>query len=111
MRFGSFFFGTIVIGAMVGWFAPNVSQPAPADAGEEAVPDDDRLEVVRQEQSPAGEVVLPRSGDGHFYADVSSDNGTVTMLVDTGASVIALTGDDAAAMGADWHENDVRPVA
>lgn len=113
MRFGSFFFGTIVIGAMVGWFAPDVSQPESVSAGEEAAPDEDRLAVVREEeeQSPDGEVVLPRSSDGHFYADVSSDSGTVTMLVDTGASVIALTGSDAEAMGAQWSESDVRPVA
>lgn len=59
----------------------------------------------------AGGAVLPRAADGHFYADVSVDGQPVRMLVDTGASVVALTGADAEAMGLVWNEDDVRVVA
>ncbi|MFB0612460.1 retropepsin-like aspartic protease family protein [Aurantiacibacter poecillastricola] len=58
-----------------------------------------------------GEVTLEREYDGHFYADVSVDGVPSRMLVDTGASVIALTGADAMAMGLYWDESDVTAVA
>lgn len=44
-------------------------------------------------------VILHRQPDGHFYADVQINNSTVRMLVDTGASGIALTRDDARRAG------------
>lgn len=43
-----------------------------------------------------GEAVeLERHPDGHFYADVQVNGATLHMLVDTGATDIALTRDDA----------------
>ena len=42
---------------------------------------------------------LQRQPDGHFYADVQINGVTVTMLVDTGASGLALTRDDARKAG------------
>ncbi len=57
------------------------------------------------------EVVLDREADGHFYANVRIDGMTYRMLVDTGASVVALTGSDASAMGIYWDDMDVRPIA
>ncbi|MGB3795126.1 MAG: TIGR02281 family clan AA aspartic protease, partial [Alteraurantiacibacter sp.] len=59
----------------------------------------------------AHETALQREGDGHFYADVTVDGVASRMLVDTGASVVALTGEDALAMGLYWNEGDVAPVA
>lgn len=59
----------------------------------------------------AGETVLSRSGNGHFYADVTINGAPVNLMVDTGASMIALTGADARAAGLSWHEADIRPVA
>jgi aspartyl protease family protein len=46
-----------------------------------------------------GTVVLQRSENGHFYADVQINGVTVHMLVDTGASGIALSQDDARSAG------------
>ena len=57
------------------------------------------------------DMTLRRESDGHFYADVSIDGVSSRMLVDTGASVVALTGDDAMAMGLYWDEAEVAPVA
>ncbi|MEZ5680617.1 MAG: TIGR02281 family clan AA aspartic protease [Erythrobacter sp.] len=59
----------------------------------------------------AGETVLPRGQNGHFFADASVNGVPVGFMVDTGASVIALTGADAAAAGLMWNEADVRVVA
>lgn len=59
----------------------------------------------------SGTTTLQRAGDGHFYAATSVNGREVLMLVDTGASVIALTGEDAAAIGLSWDRGSVRPVA
>jgi aspartyl protease family protein len=100
----------VAAGAAFGWFAPDMSgEPAP-DAAEIAEADA-KLAALHQDQWSAGEEVLPRAGDGHFYADVSVNGTSAHMLVDTGASIVALTGEDAAAMGVEWNEDDVQPVA
>ena len=44
-------------------------------------------------------VELQRNDDGHFYADVQVNGSTLHMLVDTGATGIALSRDDARAAG------------
>ena len=110
MRFGSFFVATIVIGALVGWYAPGGPQAAPGGSTL-AAPAEEHLAVARTQSRHGGEVTLPRGGDGHFYAEVSSDTGKVMMLVDTGATVVALTANDASMMGVDWDPGEVRPVA
>jgi aspartyl protease family protein len=46
-----------------------------------------------------GSVQLDRNADGHFYADVRINGTFVHMLVDTGASSIALSRDDARMAG------------
>lgn len=46
-----------------------------------------------------GSVELRRSGDGHFYADVAINGSTVRALIDTGATAIALSREDARAAG------------
>jgi aspartyl protease family protein len=57
-----------------------------------------------QQPSPAagaghGTVVLPPGRGGHYHADVEIDGRRIPMMVDTGASVIALTAEDARAIG------------
>lgn len=46
-----------------------------------------------------GSVELDRASDGHFYADVEINGSKVHALVDTGASVIALSREDARSAG------------
>jgi aspartyl protease family protein len=48
---------------------------------------------------PLKEVVLERSSNGHFYADVAVNGHPVRFLVDTGAGTVALSEEDAAAAG------------
>src|SRR3546814_1310588 len=47
------------------------------------------------------EVRLGRSGDSHFYADTEVDGTNIRMMVDSGASIVALTRRDAEAIGID----------
>lgn len=58
---------------------------------------------TQERVSPAGlhEVVLRRRLGGHFVAEVTINGHPVSMLVDTGASVITLTREDAQAAGFD----------
>lgn len=51
------------------------------------------------ETSQSDGLVLHRQWDGHFYADTQINGTTVRMLVDTGATGIALTRDDARKAG------------
>src|SRR4051794_18436339 len=49
--------------------------------------------------SQDGSVELERSSDGHFYADVKINGAPVHMLIDTGATSIALSRSDASSAG------------
>jgi len=76
------FVATIAGGATLGVFWPLNKSAAPADKAAAAV-----------------EVTLERSSDRHFYADTEVNGHPVRFLVDTGASEIALTEDDARKIG------------
>lgn len=93
--------------AAAGWLASGLGGEPASDPPASAAP---AAASVGDKGQSSGEVVLPRAGDGHFYADVVIDGIGATMLVDTGASVIALTGSDAEAIGLSWEPADVRPV-
>jgi aspartyl protease family protein len=56
-------------------------------------------------------MVLDRAGDGHFYANAEVRGSVYRMLVDTGATVVALTGDVARGMGLDWDPGALTQVA
>lgn len=102
----------LAVGAIAFGLAPNRSDEAEADGARSAANADKPAQAqLAQAQWNAGEEVLPRADDGHFYADVTVDGSTVQMLVDTGASTIALTGEDADALGVAWDASAVRPVA
>jgi aspartyl protease family protein len=51
-----------------------------------------------------GVTALPKSSDGHFYAEARVNTTTVRFLVDTGASVVALTPEDARRLGVSPNE-------
>ena len=75
------FLATIAGGATLGIFWPLHKSEAPASA------------------TTALEVTLERNSDRHFYADAEVNGKPVRFLVDTGASEIALTEDDARKVG------------
>jgi len=72
---------TLVAGAGVGFFWP-AHRPQPAAAASSAI-----------------EVTLERNSDHHFYANANVNGRDVRFLVDTGASEIALTEEDAKKVG------------
>lgn len=91
-----------IAGAIVGKLDQRV-MPAASDATE------DKVTIVDKpvESSPdAAEfnssqdaIVLKREPNGHFYADAEVNNMTIRFMVDTGATGIALTRDDARRAG------------
>jgi aspartyl protease family protein len=111
MKFGPFIAMVIGCGALVGWMAPGPTEMTSLASPGKAAESDAQMNALQREQWLAGEVVLPREPDGHFYADVVVDGATAHMLVDTGATTVALTREDAEAMGLTWSESDVQPVA
>ena len=83
-----------------------VAMAAGSDAADRAAASDDSYAAW-----VAGTTELPRAADGHFYADAQLNGSRIGFLVDTGASVVALTGADARAAGLAWSQADVGPVA
>lgn len=69
-----------------------------------------QVAALKSDQWGSGETSIGRSGDGHFYADVVANGVASHMLVDTGSTVVALTGEDAQAMGIAWDAGDVKHV-
>jgi aspartyl protease family protein len=81
---------------------PSVSQAAPATPF--AADKGNRIAALKTGNAPQfasqdGSLVLDREADGHFYADVRINGNLVHMLIDTGASGIALSRDDARTAG------------
>lgn len=56
------------------------------------------------------ETQLEREGNGHFYTEVLVSGESVLMLVDTGASTVALTTEDAERIGIDFAEDEFEPI-
>jgi aspartyl protease family protein len=55
--------------------------------------------VTAESTSQDGALDIPRSGNGHFYADVDVNGTKLHMLIDTGATGIALSREDARSAG------------
>ena len=63
----------------------------------------DKVERKHDDAPPAitngQQVVLTRASDGHFYTDAQVNGRTIHFLVDTGASSVALSREDAETVG------------
>lgn len=93
--------------AVVGWIAPGLEAGGGGSSSKLAVVENGQASQPQRQAWLAGETVLEREPDGHFYADATVDSRRTHFLVDTGASVVALTGADAEGIGLDWSEDDL----
>ncbi|MDE8651073.1 retropepsin-like aspartic protease family protein [Novosphingobium album (ex Liu et al. 2023)] len=106
-------------GLLLGWMTPDLARPggsptltgtfpekstAPAALASPAAA---TTRASRREAWLTGETVLDRQPDGHFYAEVSVESHPARFLVDTGASIVALTAEDAQDMGLEWNDSDL----
>ena len=82
----------LTLGTILAGYADRVLDvsPAPQAAATPATP---------QSRSPGRTVVIPRDNRGHFQVDGRVDGKRIGFMVDTGASVVALTARDAARLG------------
>ncbi len=55
-------------------------------------------------------MTLDRAPDGHFYADAQVNGVTVHFLIDTGASGVALSADDARRVGLPFYSSEFTAV-
>lgn len=55
--------------------------------------------MPRQMLTDAGEIEVPRAPDGHYYLQLAINGTPLTLMVDTGASGLVLSLDDAARLG------------
>ncbi len=106
-----FAFSVLALAAAVAFLAPHGHDAAIPPAPAQAVGSADHAKPRDKPAWYGGAMVLDRAGDGHFYATARIDTGDYHMLVDTGASVVALTGDDAENMGLSWDPSALAPVA
>lgn len=101
--------GHIVIMMAVGLVGAFVGQIEAPDSEMRSLPRSARSSSDRSPASsfggggsssePADGIVLERRGDRHFYADVEVNGVPISMLVDTGASAVALSAEDARRAG------------
>ncbi len=94
----------------VGWIAPGLSSRGEGEPALDAEPTAVVVAPPSRQGWMSGGTVLDRAGDGHFYADVGVESRPVHFLVDTGASIVALTGADARSVGLVWNDADLVPV-
>lgn len=90
-----------VLGSMLSHLPPRPSQ-SPHDLYVNATGADEDTSSSSASQSPQpldGAIELQRNENGHFYADVDINGAQVHMLVDTGATGIALSREDARKAG------------
>jgi aspartyl protease family protein len=111
-------FPLFLIAVLVGWFMP-ANEPValgPTASTNAPVPAASPVEIkpltrtpVPSQPAPHG-VALNRGENGHFFAQGDVDGAPVRFMVDTGASVIALTGADAQKLGQTWYPNELQLV-
>ena len=87
----------VVLGTLVGAIMPS-GPSAPSNAAENqvaAMAIESSSSGWPDQSTSSGEIKLRRFEDGHFYADATVNGTRIHFLIDTGASVIALTRADA----------------
>ena len=104
-------FGLLFFLAMFDTSVSEVAPPSEMAADPVAMVASDESSAPAQDSWGGGQLVLQRRPDGHFYASPRIAGSEIEMLVDTGASFIALTGDDARRAGLFWDASQLQPVA
>ena len=91
----------VLIGTALGLLTPTGRSEAPAAEARAAPPGADE---------PPRETRLQRRGNGHFYTTAWVDGQLVEFVVDTGASTIALTEEDAERIGIELDPGSYRVI-
>ena len=104
----------IVAVAAPKFFARYMEEPPPLAMTEESavqIAEDAVAASRRPSRTSGSQVEIKAEGDGHFYVDAEINFRPVRLMVDTGATVVALRVSDAKAAGINVHTSDfVNPV-
>lgn len=100
-----FLFIALAFALMVGILVPSDKPSAPAANAAQA------RKGGLFEPVPYKETELRRRPDGHFYVTADVNGAPITFLIDTGASMIALTESDARAAGLEFSQTEFEPIA
>lgn len=106
--------GTLVLLAVavgIGALMPSTPSSPVRDAPDRPLMVQDAAKPPPAQRSGGGMVNLSRQVDGHFYADVRVNGSDINFMVDTGASVVALTVADAERAGIHVDEGEFDVVA
>jgi aspartyl protease family protein len=88
-----------------------LSPRAPATIEEQRNPSTAITSKTKASEKGFAETTLTRSADGHFYADARINGTVIRVLVDTGASMVALTREDAQKVGLTFSESEFTDTA
>src|SRR5579863_1093531 len=80
-------------GLLTRWLSP---RPTPAPP----------VMVAQPHANIANEFVFHRASDGHYYVDAEVNGAPIHFMVDTGASYVTLSPDDARTAGLDLSDTD-----
>lgn len=69
------------------------------------------IETAPRRSGFGGRISIEREDNGHFYIRPMVNGRPIRMMVDTGATVVALTGRDAELAGLSWSDDDITAVA
>ncbi|WP_395392004.1 TIGR02281 family clan AA aspartic protease [Novosphingobium sp. BL-8A] len=108
MRMGPIILVVVTVG-LVALIAPGLKAGHDGDATTPTPPAHPQDAAARATWF-AGSTEVARAPDGHFYADAEVEQHGTHFLVDTGATIVALTGSDARAIGLDWNDADLRLI-
>jgi len=86
----------IAFGTLVSWCASSTSNTVDVADSRGAKT---RSHAARHKSAPGGDVALQRGWGGHFSVEADVNGTSVRMVVDTGASAVVLTEDDAESIG------------
>lgn len=105
----------VALGAGIGllWPTPrNAPQPATLTVVAAAAPAPAKPEAADSWSAApaAAPTLVRRSPNGHFYVDAQVNGGLAHFVVDTGATAVALTVDDARRLGVPFSEMDFTTV-
>src|SRR4029453_11500450 len=101
-------FVATLIGALMPSGTPTSADNPPDPIRVQAMEENDAS--TQTSVSGSGTVTLERSYDGHFYADARVNGATVHFLIDTGATGIALSADDARRAGLAFDSNQAEVI-
>ena len=104
------FLFVVALGATIGLLLPSGHRAAPAAAPPAAARRAAAASTAEPAPLMAVETKLARMPNGHFYADAAVNGQPVRVVVDTGASIVALTVADAQRIGVPFSPNEFTVV-